>query len=60
MQIPLFIIIHKSFWKSMNESYRLQKRNKFHKESLLVELNSRSSTPQKQGKIRQNLPAAAF
>jgi len=44
----------------MNESYCLQKRNKFHKESLPVELNSRSSTPQKQGKIRRNLPAAAF
>jgi len=44
----------------MNESYRLQKRNKFHKESLPVELNSRSSTPQKQGKIRRNLPSAAF
>jgi hypothetical protein len=41
MQIPLFIIIHKSFWKSMNESYRLQKRNNFHKESLPVEVNSR-------------------
>ena len=42
VQILLSIIIHKSFWKSMNESYRLQKRNKFHKQAFPHKVISRS------------------
>ena len=51
MQIPLSIIIHKRFSKAINESYCLQKRNKFHKETLPVKVNSGNSS---RGKTMKN------